>query len=345
LLHTMRSEGARLMTICNACRYCEGYCAVFPAMEKRLEFPDADLRYLANLCHNCGECLDACQYAPPHEFAVNVPLVLAQIRAQSYRHYAWPGCMARAFERNGLMVSLLLCAGLTGALPAGGQAFSHRAMVITFGLAGLFVLVVWGVGFYRFWKEGSGTVPDPGALRNALIDIFTLTNLRDGKSDARRWFHHLTFYGFLFCFAATCVAAFYDNVLGWRAPYPYLSLPVVLGTVGGIGLLAGPAGLLVLKRRRDPAVTDPDQNGMDRAFVVLLLLASATGLLLMVLRGTPWAGRLLSIHLAVILVFFVTLPYGKFVHGIYRSAALLRYSVERRFEKVNRTDRVAASRR
>ena len=28
------------MTICNACRYCEGYCAVFPAMEKRLTFSD-----------------------------------------------------------------------------------------------------------------------------------------------------------------------------------------------------------------------------------------------------------------------------------------------------------------
>ena len=319
------------MTICNACRYCEGYCAVFPAMEKRLEFPDEDLRYLANLCHNCGECLDACQYAPPHQFAVNVPLVLAQIRLQSYRHYAWPRFMARAFERNGMVVSLLLCAGLASALLASGQVFSHGAMVTTFGLAGLFVLVIWGVGFYWFWRESGAMVPDAGSVRQALTDIFALTNLREGKSEARRWFHHLTFYGFLLCFAATCVAAFYDNVLGWREPYPYLSLPVVLGTLGGVGLLAGPAGLLALKRRRDPAATDPRQNGMDRAFIVLLLLASLTGLLLMVFRSTVWMGRLLSIHLAVILVFFLTLPYGKFVHGVYRSAALLRYSVERRF--------------
>ena len=26
---------ARVMQICNACRYCEGFCAVFPAMERR----------------------------------------------------------------------------------------------------------------------------------------------------------------------------------------------------------------------------------------------------------------------------------------------------------------------
>ncbi len=78
------------MTICNSCRYCEGYCAVFPAMEKRLVFTPADLNYLANLCHNCGECFYACQYAPPHEFAVNVPVVLAQIRVKSYAKYTAP---------------------------------------------------------------------------------------------------------------------------------------------------------------------------------------------------------------------------------------------------------------
>ena len=84
-------EADRLMTICNACRYCEGYCAVFPAMERRLTFSEADMNYLANLCHNCAECYYACQYAPPHEFAVNVPQAFAEIRAQSYQTYAWPG--------------------------------------------------------------------------------------------------------------------------------------------------------------------------------------------------------------------------------------------------------------
>jgi citrate/tricarballylate utilization protein len=73
---------ARQLQICNACRYCEGFCAVFPAMTRRLEFGKADIHYLANLCHNCGACLHACQYAPPHEFAVNVPQAMAQVRAR-----------------------------------------------------------------------------------------------------------------------------------------------------------------------------------------------------------------------------------------------------------------------
>src|SRR3954469_5217241 len=83
-------EGQRIFTICNACRYCEGYCAVFPAMERRLTFTAGDVRYLANLCHDCGECYTACQFAPPHEYAVNVPQTLAAVRSASWRDYAWP---------------------------------------------------------------------------------------------------------------------------------------------------------------------------------------------------------------------------------------------------------------
>jgi citrate/tricarballylate utilization protein len=45
-------EVARQLQICNACRYCEGFCAVFPAMTRRLEFGKADIHYLANLCRH-----------------------------------------------------------------------------------------------------------------------------------------------------------------------------------------------------------------------------------------------------------------------------------------------------
>jgi citrate/tricarballylate utilization protein len=76
-------EVARQMRICNACRYCEGFCAVFPAMTRRLDFGRADVQYLANLCHSCGACLHACQYASPHEFAVNVPKAITRGRPAS----------------------------------------------------------------------------------------------------------------------------------------------------------------------------------------------------------------------------------------------------------------------
>src|SRR5262245_27220406 len=77
-------HGAHVLSVCNACRYCEHFCPVFPAIERRVTFARADLAYLANLCHNCGECLYACQYAPPHEFGINVPQTLAALRRRSF---------------------------------------------------------------------------------------------------------------------------------------------------------------------------------------------------------------------------------------------------------------------
>jgi len=73
-------EAARLLSICNACRYCEGYCAVFPAMTAHRTFDVATLDYLANLCHQCTACYHACQYKPPHAFNVNLPPVFSRLR-------------------------------------------------------------------------------------------------------------------------------------------------------------------------------------------------------------------------------------------------------------------------
>src|SRR4029077_17362813 len=86
------------MVVCNACRYCEAYCPVFQAMEQRVTFSPGDLSYLANLCHNCGECLYACQYAPPHEFGIDVPRTLSKVRVESYEAAAWPAFAAVAFR-------------------------------------------------------------------------------------------------------------------------------------------------------------------------------------------------------------------------------------------------------
>src|SRR5450432_3670811 len=101
------TEADRLMTVCNSCRYCEGLCAVFPAMEMRRSFSDGDLNYFANLCHACGACYTDCQFSPPHEFNVNVPQTLAIARADSYAAYAWPHACAGLFARNGLVISLI----------------------------------------------------------------------------------------------------------------------------------------------------------------------------------------------------------------------------------------------
>lgn len=357
------AEAERVFSICNACRYCEGYCATFPALERRLSFGEGDVHYLASLCHNCGSCLYACQYAPPHEFQVNFPRVMAQARAETYRKYTWPGVLAPLFARNGSVVSGAIAASLAAAfafivLHAGTGRFvaawpdaqgsfyallSHGIMTAIFGVVFLAAIAVLAIGFARFWRdtgERLGELVVPHATAGAAHDALTLKYLGGGgegcrypdekPSQLRRRFHHLTFYGFLLCFAATCVATVYHYGFGWKAPYPDLSVPVVLGTLGGIGLLVGPAGLLWLKERRDSDLVDRAQTGMDVGFLVLLFLAGLSGLLLLAFRETAAMGTLLAVHLAIVLATFVTMPYGKFVHAVYRFAALARWRIERR---------------
>ena len=104
---------------------------------------------------------------------------------------------------------------------------------------------------------------------------------------SRRRAHHLTFYGFLLCFAATSVATVYHYGFGWRAPYDLPSLPKLLGAVGGVSLLLGTAGLFRLNLQRHPQHGDAAQKPMDLGFIALLFLTSASGLALWLGRGTP----------------------------------------------------------
>ncbi len=355
------AEVARQMQICNACRYCEGFCAVFPAMTRRLEFGKADVDYLANLCHNCGACLHACQYAPPHEFAVNVPQAMAKVRVQTYADYAWPQSLGRLYRHNGLVLALALAAGLAlflllalalnGTLAQGPLAgnfyrvFPHNLIVSMFAPVFLFALLALGFSVRKFWggvAPADRAADAPGAAAaEAARDALALKYLDGGhglgcnEADDRytlwrRRFHHFTFYGFLSCFAATSAATVYHYLFGWHAPYALTSLPVLLGVAGGIGLLIGPAGLLWLNLTRHPLHGDTTQNSMDRGFIALLLLASASGLALLAWRDTGAMALLLALHLATVMALFLTLPYGKFAHGIYRAAALLKWAIEKR---------------
>jgi len=161
------TEAGRQVTICNACRYCEGYCAVFPAMFARRAHAAADLVQLANLCHNCRGCYYACQYAPPHEFALNLPAALAEAQAASWREFAWPAAFARLFERAGSAIAALMVAAfalLLGAAsapgPAAGSGFyatlSHAFMVAVFAPAFIAPLLAIGVSLRRYWRFVGG---------------------------------------------------------------------------------------------------------------------------------------------------------------------------------------------
>jgi citrate/tricarballylate utilization protein len=355
-------EADRQLTICNACRYCEGYCAVWPAMELRRTFKDSDVLYLANLCFDCRACYYACQFAPPHEFAVNIPQVFSQIRTETYQDYSWPRLLARMVKSNALAASIITAVCVVGVFllvllaqgPAvlfgihvGEGAFFRVVPYIAMTGPALaisaYVVALFAFGAVRFWRDTQGSPAEIlswAAFKKAGADAFGLRYLKgDGSGcnypdeqfgHTRRVFHHLTFYGFMLDLASTTTAAIYHHVFDWHSPYPLTSLPVVLGTVGGIMLMIGTAGLLHLKWKSDRVPGDGTMMQMDVSFILILFLTALTGMLLLALRETAAMGTLLAIHLGVVAAFFLMIPYGKLAHAVYRYAALVRNAIEER---------------
>ena len=206
-----------------------------------------------------------------------------------------------------------------------------------------FTVLAMGIGGVRFWRDIGAVWPGFAGLGGAISAAASLKYLGgdnagnapgcpvtdDQNSLHRRYAHHLTFYGFMLCFAATSVGTIYHYGFGWQAPYGYFSLPVILGTIGGVMLCWGSAWLWRLKRAMAEEMKSLRHLGMDYAFIWLLFWVSATGLLLLALRETSFMGLTLAVHLALVYVLFLVLPYSKFVHSIYRSIALVMYAVKR----------------
>lgn len=338
-------EGRRQREICNACRYCEGFCSVFPAMTRQKAFADGDITHLANLCHNCRGCYYSCQYTEPHEFALNLPAALAEVRQDSWERHAWPKPLAKVFHEKGVAISgffvacLLAIFWVLSALrPEDGAGFyallSHGVMVAIFAPAFLLPLASVAFGLRSYRREVGGQRLRMADLIAAGKSAAVLKKLDGGQgqgcnfehedrySDTRRRLHQATMYGFLLCFGATSSATVLHYLFGIEAPYDLVSLPKLLGVPGGILLCIGTLGLAVLKTRADASLGSRRVWGGEMAFVLLLFLVSLTGLILYGATDSGIVPPLFMLHLSSVLTFFLLLPFTKMVHGFYRFAAL-----------------------
>jgi citrate/tricarballylate utilization protein len=341
------AEAARQVQICNACRYCEGYCAVFPAMFKEREFASGDITQLANLCHNCRGCYYACQYTEPHEFALNLPAALAEVRSESWERFAWPPAPAALFHKSGVALAFVLALSIavmfwlaTAFRPTSGTGFyallSHSSLVAIFAPAFLLPLAAIGIGLRRYWSEVGGAVVRWSHITHASHAAATMRNLSGGQdqgcnfededrfSSARRYAHQATMWGFLLCFASTSSGTVLHYLFDMPAPYGVFSLPKLFGIPGGTLLSGGALYLAWLKTKADPALGTAHHWGGEMAFVLLLAATGITGLALFAATGTPLVTPLLAIHLGAVLTLFLTTPYSKMAHGFYRFAALVR---------------------
>jgi citrate/tricarballylate utilization protein len=184
------------------------------------------------------------------------------------------------------------------------------------------------------------------AWYGAIIEAAEMRYLKGGGADCsypterpsplRRYFHGAVAYGFLLCLVSTISAGILQDFLGSSPPYPPLSIPVVTGTVGGVGLVVGSVGLLALKQRSDPLATVGEMASRDYNLLIALGVLGATGLGTLLLRDTAAFGPVLVIHLAAVAVSFAVAPYSKFNHALYRLLALVLDNIERAEGQIER---------
>jgi citrate/tricarballylate utilization protein len=304
-------------------------------------------------------CFDACMFTPPHEFALNIPAVMTQARAATYVAYGKPALFATMFRQPGRAAGLAVAAGVLLIAAAVALYAGPESLRPQFGPGAFYrvlpyvamVAVALGLGLYgfisvalsarSFARDIGDGVPfaTAASLRTALHEALSLVYLKGGGagcyderrgSGRRRFFHGLLFWGVMADFAATVSAAVLQDFLHALPPYPLWSVPVVLGTGGGLAIVAGAAGLIAVKKRSDPRPMSSRMIALDYAFLRLLELAAITGLALLALRSTSAMGALLVLHLGAVAGLFITAPYGKFVHVVYRFIALVKNAHEQR---------------
>jgi citrate/tricarballylate utilization protein len=354
------AEAGRQLDICNSCRYCEGFCAVYPALERRTLLDEGDISQLANLCHDCRACFDACMYTEPHEFAINVPKVLSAVRVADYRRYVWPARTPKLFAGwlgvfSGMVIAavVVLLVALIGAGPSGlllsddsaaspYQLVSYPVLLVLLLVPAAYSVAVIAVAARRYWHEvnhGSRTA-SVSAVSRAVWYAATLRYLRGGGGDCyyperttpsavRRHLHGLVAYGFGLCVLSTLAAGVMQDILGSQPPYDLVSVPVITGTVGGIGLVLGSLGLLLLKARSSEVTSLAQMTVKDYGLLVALTFLALSGLAVLLTRATPAFGIVFLIHLASVMLTFAAAPYSKFMHLVYRFLAIVRDNLER----------------
>ncbi|MBS5962839.1 tricarballylate utilization 4Fe-4S protein TcuB [Varibaculum cambriense] len=350
------TEGRRQLAICNACRYCAGYCPVWPAMERHPSPSREEMEQLANLCHDCRDCYTACMYTPPHEFALNPPKLFAEIREETYDRYIFPFKLPRAISGiRGLLLIFILCLlSLFGIgyffgtenwlTTSSGQiydVFGHVALVLVMSACLIYGLVVTTVGTARFWHairtEGSSLF-NFSNWRKTVSDILVLRHMSGGQegcsyvggepSSKRKVGHQLLMYGFIGTFLATVCAAFMQYVLGMMPPYSLLSVPVILGSVGGLAALIGSIILMALKPKTDRKETTERMWQADHSLLGGLMALMLSGFLVTIFRGGAVFPSVLVLHIAMVETAFLVFPRTKFVHLFFRAISIYQDNLE-----------------
>ncbi len=324
--------------------------AVWGLKDRLLQDPDVWL------CHHCNDCSVSCpRSGGPGD-------VLAAVRRASVIHYAAPRFLARWVNQPRFVPLLLgLPALLLGlavwlrepignalgfAVPTGDSIvyaysymYPHWLLNSFFGIFTLLALTAAIIGLVRFIRVikapkvwGATGPPDRsfvGSAWTAIKQIFTHDKFTSCTAEHSRPLSHLcVFIGFI----ALSVVTFWVitgpiNPLlkdGFIYPFSFWSPWKLLANVGGAAVFFG-CVLMIRQRLRNR-----DNAGLstyfDWALVWTLFAVVVSGFAteaLHYLRMVPHRHVVYFSHLIFVFALLIYLPYSKFAHILYRTAAMI----------------------
>ena len=336
---------------CYQCGTCSVVCPITP---EKLAFPRKEMiwaqwgmkdRLLQDpdvwLCHQCNDCNTHCpRDARPGD-------LMAALRNYHITHYAAASFLAKpatnpAYLPLAFIIPLILVFGIVlfgVILPKGGLVFPEGRVMFAHFIPSEFIdvsalmantigFIFAAIGATKFWRsitqfEGDQT-PKRGlvpSFMSAVVDIFSHRQFKDCTTNQARYpAHAAIFYGFLFLFAATTGAFIYTAFLKRELSLPLYD-PVKI--IGNLGFLLMLGGLTVVSYRR--MATTLRSIYFDWFFIGLLYVVILTGFFLQALRLLETGAIAYSfylVHLVLVYTLYIYLPFSKFAHLVYRTAAM-----------------------
>jgi len=210
-----------------------------------------------------------------------------------------------------------------------------------FGLFSTLVLLAVVIGVVRFWKDlkvagarDGATAPTKGVAASVLSTLKNVLTHDDftpcGTARQRYVSHLLVFYGFIAMFAVSLwvmTASINPLLHDFIYPFNLINPWRLLANLGGLAVLVGCA--LMIRERFSNLEGDRPTSGstyFDWAFVWTLLAVVATGFaseFLHYARLELHRFAVYYVHLLLVFVLLMYLPYSKFAHMIYRTTALV----------------------
>ena len=350
-------HGGGRAALCYQCATCSSVCELAtpdaPFPRRQMLFAQWGLvdRLVADpavwLCHQCNDCTVRCpRDAKPGD-------AMHAIRALVIEELAAPKALGRLVGRAALTWPVLLAAPIVfwflyiravngfavHTLPLAYSEVVPLWMIYSVFLpAAGFAALAAAVGARRAWVAWGDGRPRRGSLVQGLAGVAqdVLLHRGFGKCNAarpRQPGHLLLFWGFAGALATTTLLGIAMDGFGVKTPLPQLHPIKLLGNLSAILLFTGMVWLMVNRIRSAAAAgASTAFDVFFLALVILLVLSGVGSELGRIFLPVPVALAMYVVHLAMILALFLTFPFSKFAHALYRTLALAheRLTSERR---------------